>query len=294
MEKKLATDWLRGRLGFTGILTTDDLWYPKVVERFGAERAGVLAIQAGHEALLKPANAIRTIEAVTAAVERGEIPHERIDDAARKLLECKARLGLHRSRLVDLDAIDQKVGVEAHRTLVREVAERSLTVLRKGAVLPVQPGALGRLTHVSFQKDEHAPTPVDVARKLEGALPVDETYLMRPGVDPARFDLAVRAAELSDTLVVSIFNQRDVYRNNGQLRNADQALLRELAAAQPRTVVMSYGNPYVISSVPESAAFVVGYGEGGFYGNQPVYADAFIRLLKGEIRAGGTLPVELA
>ncbi len=39
------------------------------------------------------------------------------------------------------------------------------------------------------------------------------------------------------------------------------------------------------------SAFVVGYGEGGFYGNQLVYADAFVRLLRGEIPADGKVPV---
>jgi hypothetical protein len=42
----------------------------------------------------------------------------------------------------------------------------------------------------------------------------------------------------------------------------------------------------------DAAAFAVGYGEGGFYGNQVVYADAFIRLLKGAIEAKGKLPIE--
>ncbi len=40
--------------------------------------------------------------------------------------------------------------------------------------------------------------------------------------------------------------------------------------------------------------FVVGYGKGGFYGNQLVSADAFIRLLKGEIVPHGKLPVRVS
>ncbi len=40
VEKTLATEWLRNRLGFTGILTTDDLWYRESSTRFGAEQAG--------------------------------------------------------------------------------------------------------------------------------------------------------------------------------------------------------------------------------------------------------------
>lgn len=74
----------------------------------------------------------------------------------------------------------------------------------------------------------------------------------------------------------------------------DLAFLRDVIEAQPRTVVMSYGNPFLVESLRDAAAFVVGYGEGGFYGNQVVYADAFIRLLKGEIEAEGKLPVDIS
>ena len=32
VEKQLATGWLRDRLGFKGLLTTDDLWYDHAVQ----------------------------------------------------------------------------------------------------------------------------------------------------------------------------------------------------------------------------------------------------------------------
>jgi hypothetical protein len=69
----------------------------------------------------------------------------------------------------------------------------------------------------------------------------------------------------------------------------------DIVRIKPRsTVVMSYGNPYVVEGLKDTAAFVVGYGEGGFYGNQTVFADAFIRLLKGEIVPRGKLPVAVS
>ncbi len=56
----------------------------------------------------------------------------------------------------------------------------------------------------------------------------------------------------------------------------DLTLLRDMIQIRPRTtVVMSYGNPYLAEGLPPATAFVVGYGEGGFYGNQVAYADAF-------------------
>ena len=291
VEPKLASYWLRERLGFQGVLTTDDLWYPKVVKRFGAERAGVMAVLAGHDALLKPANAIATIEALVRAVESGELPLARIDASVDKILYWKARLGLHRDRFVDPGRVGAVVGAKAHRDLVRDVAERSLTALVDKGVFPAKREALGRMVYVSSQKIEGDPAPLAAAQKMREGLSPQESFLLGPGVDPARYDAARNAGRAADTVVVSLFHQRNVYRDRGVLPARDLELIRGFAAAGVRTIVLSFGNPYLAEDLPGVSAFVVGYGEGGFYGNQLVYADAFVRLLKGEITPSGRFPV---
>lgn len=295
VEPVLARDWLRGRLGFKHVLTSDDLWYQKVTDRFGAERAGVLAVRAGHDALLKPADVVKTLEAVVAAVRGGEIPERQIDDSVRRLLYWKARLNLHRRRLVDEAGVARVVGVPAHVALVREVAERSLTLLVNDGVFPRQAGDAGALLHIVLQKQDHDPAAAEVAARIRAALPVGRTFVIGPTTDRAVHDEARRAAAEAPTIVVSIFNQRTVYRDNGPLRDADLALVREVAGLRPaRAIVMAYGNPYVAGSAAGAAAVLVGYGEGGFYGNQLAYADAFIRLMRGEIGTGGRLPVRVS
>ena len=288
----LATYWLRERLGFEGILTTDDLWYPKVIARFGAERAGVLAILAGHDVLLKPADAVKMIEAVVTAVEAGEISLARIDASVRRLLYWKARLDLHRERFVDVNRISSIVGAQKHLELVHAVAERSLTVVTDHGVFPTTATKLGRIAHISMQKKEHDSAPREVAAKLAASLPVQESFFIGPNVSRVTYDRALGAARAADTVIVSLFLQRNVYRDNGAFIESDLAWIREIIRANETTIVMSYGNPYLVERLEGAAAFVVGYGEGGFYGNQLVYADAFIRLLKGEIDASGKLPVQ--
>ncbi len=71
--------------------------------------------------------------------------------------------------------------------------------------------------------------------------------------------------------------------------------MERLTQARPgTTIVMSYGNPYLVEGLARPSAFVVGYGEGGFYGNQQAYIDAFVRLLKGEVSPRGRLPVRVS
>lgn len=295
VEPTLATIWLRDKLGFRGVLTSDDLWYAKMTARFGAERSGVLAVKAGHDALLKPADAIKTMAAVVEAVRAGEISQAQIDRSVRHLLYWKARLNLHRNRFADESRVSAVVGIKPHRDLVQTIAGRSLTVLVNDGFFPSNAGRVGRVLHLVIQKNETDPAAASVATRLREALPVIQTVVLRPNVDPGLREEAVKAAAEVDTVVVSIFSQRTVYKDNGPLRGADLALVGDLVRAKPRsTVVMSYGNPYLVESLAQAAAFVVGYGEGGFYGNQVAYGDAFIGLLKGEISPRGRLPVRVS
>jgi beta-N-acetylhexosaminidase len=295
VNRTLATEWLRERLGFEGVLTTDDLWYPRVTRRFGPVRVAVLAVQAGHDAVLKPADAVATVQGLAAAVRAGEIPQAQIDASVRRLLYWKARLGLHRSRTVDMTRLAADVGIRPHLELASRIADESLTLARDRGFFPSTAAKAGRVVHVTIQRRERDAAPFEVATRLGAALDVKSTFHVGPGTGPAVRQAAVVAAREADTVVVSVFSPRRVYLDNGALSATDRELVAELAAARPAsTIVMSYGNPYVVADAPDATAVLTGYGEGGYHGNQLVYADSFVRLLKGEIRPRGRLPVAVS
>ncbi len=292
VEGKLATGWLRDRLGFQGILTSDDLWYDHVVERFGAEEVAVMAFEAGHDIILKPKDPVATIQALVQAVESGRISEERVDQAARKLLTLKARLNLHQHRFVDEARVGEGVGTAAHQALVQEVADQSLTLLKNEGVLPVSAEGLGRIVNISVQKTQTDPSPAALAATLSGAFPGTRNFVLRPGTGSGVYDAALSAAARADLVVLSLFVIRDRNGAVTPVRSADLEFMRRVIAANPgRVVAMAYGNPHLIREIPEVPAFLVGYGERGWYGNQAVYFDTFVRALTGELEPSGRLPV---
>jgi hypothetical protein len=153
---------------------------------------------------------------------------------------------------------------------------------------------LGDIVHISVQKTAQHQAALDITAHLTEMLPVRQTFALGPNVEAEVYTQAVTAAREADTVIVSLFNPRTVYVDNGPLLPQHADLLQSVIEVKPTsTVIMSYGNPYLVETVDGSSAFVVGYGEGGFYGNQTVYGEAFARLLKGEISATGTLPILL-
>jgi len=297
VEKKLATTWIREKLGFTGILTTDDLWYAHVVKRFGENEVAVLAVEAGHDIVLKPKDPAGAVQALAAAVRSGRIPEARIDAAVRKLLTLKARLALHRDRLVDENRVGALVGTPAHLATVHEAADRSLTLLKNDGLLPLAAAHLTgeKMVQIAVQKVDGDPSPAALTTRLQAAFPGIRSFTLRPDLDPAYHEKAWPTIEAADLIIVSLFVQRNRLGDPAPLRDADLAFLRRVIAARPKAVIaMSYGNPQVIRKIGDVAAFAVGYGERGWFGNQPVYFDSFVKLLKGELKPAGKLPVRVS
>lgn len=303
VEKKLVTGWLKGKLGFQGVVTSDDLWYDNVIVRFGAEEVAVKAFEAGHDVILKPKDPAAAIAALAAAVRSGRIPASRVDEAARKILTLKARLGLHKDRFVDEARVGDFVGTAAHQAIIQEVADKSLTLLKNDNVLPLVPapgsapasGAAPKLVNINVQKSDGDPMPAALSAKLAAAFPGTRSFTLRPDMDPAYYETVWKAIADSDLVVLSLFVPRNRMGDAAPFREGDLAFIKKVIAAKPKAVVaMSYGNPQLIRRIPDVGAFLVGYGERGWFENQAVYFDSFVKALKGELKPSGRLPVRVS
>lgn len=94
LSKTVITQWLREELGFQGVVITDSLQMGVITDNYTTAEAAVLAVQAGADMLLMPANVPAAAEAVVAAVQKGEISEERIDESVGRILTCKERMGI--------------------------------------------------------------------------------------------------------------------------------------------------------------------------------------------------------
>lgn len=292
VEPKLVTGWIRERLGFTGVISSDDLWYDAVVARFGAEDVALKAVQAGHDIVLKPRDPFAAAARLLHAVKAGEIDEARVDASVRRILVAKAAVGLHENRLVDEAKVSAVVGCPAHSDVIREAADRSLTLLKNDGVLPVAAAALAGLVNVSVQKADEDPSPSQLAAKLAAAFPGARSFTLRPDTGDAVREAAAACAAAAGLVVISLFVPRERNGEPSPLREVDIALVRRILKARPgRSIVMSYGNPYHVRKLGEASAFAVGYGERGWFGNQAAYFDSFIKVLKGDLKPAGRLPV---
>ncbi len=90
----VLNDWLRGELGFEGLVVTDSLAMGAVTRRYSSGEAALAALQAGADLLLMPADLEEAYTAVVQAVESGRWPESELDARVERILAAKRAAGL--------------------------------------------------------------------------------------------------------------------------------------------------------------------------------------------------------
>jgi len=138
----LLTTILRDRLGFKGVVISDfgDVGALANAYHIAPDLAGAaaIAVNAGVDMAMLPFNAEQWQAAMQADVSSGKISMARINQAVRRILNLKFRLGLFDHPFVNAAAAD--AAVNAGRDVTLQAARESITLLRnQNNALPLSP-----------------------------------------------------------------------------------------------------------------------------------------------------------
>ena len=285
LAPRVMTGLLRETLGFGGVTYTDALTMEGVGQGYPIERACVLAVQAGNDVLLMPRDVPRCIDAVVAAVGRGEIAAERIEASLRRLLELKVRTGAVARPYVDLDSLRRVVGAPAHWAAARTVAEHGVTLLRdSGGLVPL--GAGLSITAVVYAPDVEVVAGSGFVAELRGGGRVVRDVRISPRTAPAALDSIAGLAADSDRLVVMTYTR--TLEGGGRLAiPAHVAAWIDAQAATGKLIVVAGGNPYVIRQFPRVGSYLATFGRGD------AVERAAARAVLGQAPITGRAPVTL-
>lgn len=92
LSKTLVTDVLRTQMGYDGIIITDAMNMGAITEKYNSDTAAVLAVEAGVDMILMPADYQKAYDAVLQAVKDGEISEERIDESVTRIVKVKLEM----------------------------------------------------------------------------------------------------------------------------------------------------------------------------------------------------------
>ena len=289
-------DLLRRQLKFDGVIYTDSMKMAAITKMASPGEAAVLAVKAGVDAVLDSPDSSAAAAAIVAAVKTGDIPRAQVERSVRRLLETKARLGLHRTRTVSLDAAALSVGGRKHEAVAQAVSDRAITLIRdERAMVPLPTPRTGSVMYLSVLDYPSgwriaAPSRTMIP-ELRARWAATEAFEISDRTTASELDMVRALAAKYDAVVTGIFVRAS--SGSGRLDLAPQLerFLQDIARATERRqqpfVSILFGNPYTAMGMPEAPALMLTYD----------FSDgaerAAIKALAGEIPIGGKLPIAL-
>ncbi len=317
---ELLTKWVKEDLNWDGMIVTDwaDINNLHTRERVASSRkeAVKLAINAGIDMSMVPYDCTFSTDLVE-LVKEGEVPMERIDDATRRILRLKFRLGLFDRPDTSVEDYPE-FGSDAHASLAYDAAVESMVLLKNNGILPLRNNLRILLTGPnansmrtlnggwSYTWQGHGASKPEFTEKYNTIYEAMQTRFENltyvPGVE---YDLegtnwgydedtgiraAVKAARKSDVIIACIGENsycetpgNDVDMN---LSANQKKLVKSLAeTGRPMILILNGGRPRIINDIVGHASAVVDVLLPGNYGG-----DALAALLVGEENFSGKLP----
>ena len=296
LSHAIVTGLLRETLGFDGLVYTDSMRMRGVTNLVEPGEAAVTAIGAGHDIVLHSPDDPAVFSGLKQAVEDGTLTQARVDASVQRVLEAKARLGLHRNRSVSVDTLPLVVGTRAHRAVAAEVSRRGMTLIKdeRGDV----PLTVPRSASVLYLSVLDYPSGWGNGAPSRTFLPaLTERWPNVTAVEVsdrtsrAELELVRASIDRYDAVVASVFVRTASFSGRMDLALDVADLLRAVARGSARTarpfVTVFFGNPYAATFLPELPAMLLTYD---FYDLAEGNA---VRAITGQAPINGHLPIAL-
>lgn len=89
LSSEIVTGLLREKLGFRGLILTDSMVMEAITDNYSSAEASLLALEAGCQIILQPADFPSAFAGVVEAVEAGDFPEEQLNTVVLQILRFK-------------------------------------------------------------------------------------------------------------------------------------------------------------------------------------------------------------
>ncbi len=280
LSPRLQVDLLRGELGFEGVIVSDAAPMIGLSSRVSAEEKALQNILTGSDVFLF-ADPREDFARLLQAVREGRLTEARVTQSARRVLEMKARLGLHQN------VFGAPVSEAEQAHFVRQaqaLADKSVTLLRANADTPIRLKSGAKVLTITVKHPEAGKrnydlTAVDAALRERG-FTVD--HLVMPSAQEILDVVDAYDAVFVNLLLVT-HSLMGTIRLTGALI---MAFWNSFWPGRDKVVFTSFGSPYHLYELPHLPNLYLTYSP------TEVSQRAAVKVWLGELAPQGICPVE--
>ena len=259
VSPKVIKEYLRGKIGFDGIVMTDAMRMHAIQDIYGTGPASVMAVQAGCDLVLLRGSKEHFDDGYNALLEaakNGVLSIEDIDASIRRVLTQKQRVGVLDNPYADPAVADATVGCAEHKALSKKLASSSITTLKKKIIPLKDEGQKVLAISVEPQKIAAAMDDIQSVNMLPRAVGYDfknTEEIMLP-LEPTDTQIreCVEKARNADLIVYGMCN--------AILYDEQVKLAEELNKLGKKVVVVAMDSPFDVELIPYFDDVVATYG----------------------------------
>ncbi|SFC81805.1 beta-N-acetylhexosaminidase [Bacillus sp. OV322] len=279
LSEKVLTGLMRNQMKYKGVIITDAMNMQAISDNFGPVDSAIRAVKAGTDIVLMPVGLKDVAEGLYSAVKKGEIPVSRIEKSDERILALKLNRGILKSEhkasvQAEIQNALKVVGSPQHKTVEKEAAEKSVTLVKNNGALPLKAAKEDKIAVIGSSYVEDLALQVKKHHEnvmvIKTAKPLSEQQLS--SIKDAKYIILG-----TNTSTVS-----------GRLPASDQMMLaNQLTAGNIPVIGIGIRNPYDIMSYPDADAYLAQYGF------RTASFEAAVNAAFGSLNPSGKLPVTI-
>ena len=265
LSPAILTRLLRQDMGFDGLVVTDALIMGAIANQYGPYEAAVLAIEAGADILLMPADPAGTIEAVCEAVRTRRVAPERLLTSVERVWRAKQKVssGLtippaacHAWEHVPLPPVQlEGLATPPARQTLAQILQASTQ--HRGQIVSLPAATKGQslvIVDDVLNTDWLSPHAPAIARPAQSGY---QARLVDAQVCSVSFEQLVQSDQPT---VLQLFSRGNPFRGCAGLSDYARQCFEQLNARQLLAGLIVYGSPYVFEPLMAQLLATVPYG----------------------------------
>jgi beta-N-acetylhexosaminidase len=285
LSGKIIRKLLIEEMGFEGLVVTDAMNMQGIASHVKNGNADVMALKAGNDLLEFVIDPEKTIASIKSALADSILSFDDINNKCRKILMIKRWLGLNNWMPVATADLYKDLSKSSYRMTLRNAVQKSLTVLQnKNNILPLRHLDTLKIAAISIGHESVTPFQSSLGRYAE----VKNIFMDRDA-GPAAIK-KVLSQLMQYNLVIAELNNLGLKAANNYNLSESQAQLIKRISEQNNSVIVVFGNPYVLNSLnglEKAKGLIMAYQE------TPDSQDLAGQLIFGAFAAEGKLPLSV-
>ncbi|RPI17502.1 MAG: glycoside hydrolase family 3 protein [Ignavibacteriae bacterium] len=287
LSNNIVNGLLLDQMGFKGLVVTDALNMKGITKYFTTKEIALMCVNAGIDLILMPADEEASISAIEEAVNSGQIAEERIDRSVEKILSAKEWLGLYNNKMVDENSLSNIVNTEKSNALAQQIADESITLVKdENKIIPVK-DIQSRILVYNISDGKDNVNSGYFNTKINEKFPNAEIVDINQEITSASMSSYIQNASNYYAVIISVYAKVKHGTGKISILSSHTDLINEIASKGIKMIVISLGNPYLLTNFDAVPNYICTYGDAN------VSINAVIKAIAGDIKITGKLPISI-